>query len=290
MLTDFLRQGLHDGISMDRYIRDPAPEPSLSKGIISTMLEKSPLHAKLEHPRLNPCLREDESSRADLGTAVHSRILGGEKAIVVVSAEDWKTKAAREQRDAARADGKTPILTCDADRLEAIAASVTSKLTLAGMPFSKAKCEQTGIWQDDDGIWCRMRPDMVWDKVIGDLKTSTNASPQNWIRTTLNRTDYPIQASHYTRGMSKIDGVKREFRFVVVELLPPHACSIVALDPEYLVIANEKCTAARKMWAHCLKTNEWPGYSTEVFYARCPSWEMATDDTEITIDGEKFAA
>ena len=93
------------------YIADPAPEPSLSSSLAHTLITQTPIHAFMRHPRLNPGAPREESNKMDIGTIAHGLLLeGDESRIVLIEAEDWRTKEAKEQRDQAYADGKVPLL------------------------------------------------------------------------------------------------------------------------------------------------------------------------------------
>ena len=96
------------------YHADPAPSPSFSASLGKVILDQSPLHAYLAHPRLGGAKREPTSAM-EFGTLVHKLILGEGTSIVSVNADTWKTTAARTARDEARAAGKLAVLTADID-------------------------------------------------------------------------------------------------------------------------------------------------------------------------------
>src|SRR5271156_5921927 len=121
-----LQQGLH-ALSMDVYQSDPCPAPSLSSGIANILLTQSPAHARLAHPRLNPAYQRETDSRMDIGSIAHAMLLErDESAVVIVDAPDWRTKAAKEARDGAWAEGKHAIL---AHKFEAVQSMVVAALT-----------------------------------------------------------------------------------------------------------------------------------------------------------------
>src|SRR6266571_488600 len=63
-------------LTAEQYHADPAPTASLSSSVASILLDQSPLHAWLAHPRLNHSyVREDANSRFDLGSAAHMMLL-----------------------------------------------------------------------------------------------------------------------------------------------------------------------------------------------------------------------
>src|SRR4029077_4574623 len=94
----------------EAYQADPCPVASLSAGIVDLLIRESPLHAWHAHPKLNPDYQPQVDSRFDIGTAAHALLFEGMDNAVIVEADDWRTKAARETGDAIRAAGKLPLL------------------------------------------------------------------------------------------------------------------------------------------------------------------------------------
>jgi hypothetical protein len=96
-------------LTAENYHADPAPVASLSSSIANILIDQSPLHAYLAHPRLNLRYQREEDSRFDLGSAAHMMLLERrEDKIVRVQAKDWRTNAAKDARAAAQATGSTP--------------------------------------------------------------------------------------------------------------------------------------------------------------------------------------
>lgn len=260
------------------YHADPCPAPSLSSSVARVLVECSPLHAWTAHPRLNPAHVREESEAFDLGTAVHAYLLEGADNFAIIDAPDWRTKAAKEARDAAREEGKVPLLAHRwADvRGMAAAARESFKSCERPTPLTAGAPERTLIWREGP-VWCRARLDWLHDdhRTIDDLKsTSVTANPEVWTRTLFN-TGYDLQAAWYLRGLKAVTGQDARFRFVVIETTPPYACSLIGLSPEALMLAEKKCLMALELWAACLETNVWPGYPTRVCYAELPGYEEA---------------
>ncbi len=279
MSTEPLTEGLHFDVPMERYIADPCVNPSISKGIIHSLISKSPAHAKYDHPRLNPDRPPDDSSRADLGSAIHSAILGG--ADIVYGEEefkDWRKKAAQQFRTEARENGQIPLLY--AQRPEVEMAAKEADVLLKSLPSwdGNMKTEGTMIWKDDEN-WKRGRFD-IWmrdmDTLI-DVKTTASADPSNWIRNTLFGTGYDIQAEHYTDGIVATEGLKKrpKFLFLLVEIKPPFCCSLVGLDPAFSDLARRKVKKGTEIWQECMERNYWPGYSQMPHWAELPGWHEA---------------
>ena len=64
-----------------------------------------------------------------------------------------------------------------------------------------------------------------------------------------------------------------EWRYIVQEVKPPYALSVVALSAGALDMAERKAKAAIKLWDRCMKEDRWPGYPSEVYYVDPPAYE-----------------
>ena len=272
-------------ISEAEYHADPVgPAPSLSSSIARALLSESPLHGWWQHPRLNASHEEDNSEIFDLGKACHAFLLEGETGFVIVDAKDWRTKDAQSARDAARLEGKIPLLASKWQDVQDMAVAARRQLgehEAMPIPFAGGKPEQTLIWREREGeIWCRARLDWLHDdhSAIDDLKTTAaSANPDAWSRTMFGAGS-DIQAAFYLRGLKAISGGGArgtEFRFVVQENFKPFALSVISLSPAALDLAERKVKRAIMLWEHCLTAGRWPGYPLQTCYAELPPWEEA---------------
>jgi hypothetical protein len=265
--------GIHTMPAVD-YHRDPCPEPSLSSSIVKTICLASPLHAHHEHPRLNPAAVDDDSEAMDIGTAAHALFLEGAAAIAVVDAKDWRTNAAKEARDVARAAGRIPLLSKSWAAVQAMVAEARGQLARhqdgGAAMFTNGHAEQTLIWREDD-VWCRARLDWLRPGAIDDYKTtSASANPDVWTRSMF-FAGVDIQAAWYLRGLRAITGHEDTiFRFAVQETFEPYALSVIGLGPDALMLAEKKCLYALDVWRACRKADAWPGYPTRTAWASLP--------------------
>jgi hypothetical protein len=258
------------------YVRDPAPQPSLSASLAHILTSQSPLHAKLAHPRLNPAWQPHDASRFDIGTVAHQVLLEGHWSNVVsVDAEDWRTKSAKETRDSARAQGKIAILArqrADVENMVAVARDAIGRSDVLASVFANGTPEQTLVWQEG-GIWLRCRPDWMGDGVIVDYKTTAgSAEPTGWTRSGLLANGYDLQAAINLRGVKALTGKEPTFVFLVQECEAPYAVSLVGMEPAFLAFAERKLDAAFHAWQRCLTTGEWPGYPSQVCYMELPAY------------------
>lgn len=279
-------QGIYT-VDATTYHRDDlgVDAPMLSASIATILLRQSPKHAHAAHPKLGG-FPSEESETFDLGSAAHALILeGSEDCYVVVEANDWRTNAAKDQRDKARADGKIPLLLRQVENVRSMARIVRSNIAQFEddpMPLMHGKPEQTLVW-NDGGVWCKARIDWLHDDLmtIDDLKTgAVSAKPDAWTRTLYGRGG-DLQAAFYLRGLMHLGqdtfgpGHDPTFRWIVAENTYPYATSVISLSPEGLTHANAQVEEAIQTWRKCLQTDNWPAYPTRTCYVDPPAWALA---------------
>lgn len=181
-MTQITKPGLYPDISNEDYHADPCPEPSLSSSLAKLIVNKTPAHAKLAHPKLNPDYEPTVSNQFDLGSVAHAMMLHDDRDIVVLDYDAYRSKAAKADRDEARAKGKIPILAAQYETACAMVRAGRAQLDQheeAWEAFRKGygQPEQTLIWRDgpeNAPIWCRMRLDWKPNNgnVFWDYKTT----------------------------------------------------------------------------------------------------------------------
>lgn len=277
------------------YHADP-DGPTLSSSIAKLIVQASPLHAWTAHPRLNPDWRPDDRSTFDMGRVIHGVFLEGQAAVEIIDAPDYKTKAAQEARDAARAAGKTPILTKQWPDVQRAVLAVSDHLLVghkADPPLFRDGQGEVCVRWNDAGVECRALLDWLRDDrlAVDDLKCTTrSANPRQWARQ-LFSLGYDMQAEFYTRGVELLTGVRPVFRLAVVEISPPYAVSVIGLSPDAQVLARKKVDLALEVWRRCMDSGEWPGYPADVAYATLPAWEeSAWLDFELELEARGVTA
>ncbi len=270
-------------MTAETYHSDPCPVPSLSSGAIRKMLERTPRHAYCEHPRLGGQRDESGSPAMTLGTVVHALILGAGRDFIVIDADNYRTKAAQEARDAAAARGLTPIIRDQYEKARAMAASAQrelNQLPLVGDALVAGRPEIVAIWREGE-TWCRSMMDLCPTAIdsdgwwtIYDLKTTQMALDPNTIARHLVASGYDVQAAFYCRGLESLLGpaARVRFRFLFVESDSPHLCAAFVGSGEMQTTGEQKVIAGISIWQRCIATNNWPGYSTDVLRLEPPKF------------------
>lgn len=278
--------GLHDDVPDATYHADPFITPSLSSSVAKAIIAQSPRHAWFKHPRLNKALLdevEEPTPAMEAGTAAHKVIIGKGREIKEIVADNYRTKAAQEARDAARATGMVPILShrMAGIRLQREAFFDQIQGTEVADLFNAGMGEVTGFWEDLESVWCRMRIDWLPNKAregghvsIVDVKTTAgSAAPEDWQQNAFNL-GFDLQDAFYQRGIRElIPGVRSvQMFFVVLEQEPPNGLSIFKFGGQAYAEAEACVDMAVSLWSTCLGQNKWPGYQAATTFIDPPKW------------------
>jgi len=280
-------------VTAAEYHADPAPEPSLSSSIAKLLLDRSPRHARLAHPRLGG-VSGPGTPTMDRGTLIHLLVLGKGSEIEVIDADDWRPKWARDARDAAREAGKLPVLSGALVDAAAAATAIKRELTAGGVLLD-GDSEVAMLWQEEaeqGAIWCRGMVDHMVPVdgrlCLYDLKTIHSAHPDDCTRSAINF-GYDIQQEAYTRGAElTFPGYagRVEFRFLFAEAEPPYGVTVATLDALMQQRGRRRWAEAVQTWSRCLATDEWPGYAREPVTLWSPGWLLQRESEAAEARGE----
>lgn len=250
--------------------------PSLSRSVIQTMVQKSPAHARAEHPKLNPLWSREDKTAFDVGTVCHQLLLDGAAGVQVIAHDSWRTNAAKEARDDARAHGFVPLLEHEWEQVDAMMTAVREQLAQRHDDpplFTDGSPEVTLAWEDS-GVLCRARLDWLTAdrRTVDDFKTSSDAEPFKFSRGSFYNHGYDLQAAWYRRGVRACFGTDPVFRLAVVEKQAPYQLIVFDAAPDVLALAEAKIEWALATWKTCLETGEWPGYPARTHSVTLPPW------------------
>jgi len=281
--------GLYYDVPAAVYHADPCPAPSLSSGVLRTILNQSIEHAALEHSRIGGSKRETTPAM-NLGSVVHSLLAGESSDLVLGDFDSYRSAAAREWRTSIEASGKTPVLERDIEDARPIAKAVREKagVGISNDPFaSHGRSEVTTIWREGDA-WCRARFDrLVIDPNgyadIWDWKTTSDISDRA-IERAIAGMGYHIQAAFYLRGLAAVlprYAGRLSFIFCFVETAPPYLVRRVTLSPTFQAIGRKKVSEGLALWQRAIATNDFRAPAFETLEVEAPAY--LDEDDEITI-------
>lgn len=282
-------------LSDEDYFADRVGDrPCLSSSIAKILCAQSPAHAHAIHPRLGGHVRPP-TDEMELGTILHSMLLGSGAELAVVEFDDYKKKAAQETRDVARAEGKIPMLARKVERINLMLTAYNRQLDRMEITFS-GKSELAAVWEEPSScgpVLCKGKLDhfLPAQGLIYDLKTCASAHPDAISRSACNY-GYHLQQAAYTRAVEAIRpdlAGQVEMVFLFAETEYPFPLTVARADSALREIGERKWEAAVETWARCLDRGvdrkHWPAYSEDVVTMRAPSWELRANG----IDEEDFS-
>jgi hypothetical protein len=252
---------------------------AFSSSIAKIVIDQSPAHAR--HAQL---AGDRKATKAmDRGSVMHHLVLGKGKDFEILDYEDWRTKNAQRDRDAARAAGKTPILKDAFEAASFGAIAIMKELARRGIRLDGAS-EQAMTWEEESSsgiVVCKGMMDHVTADfgIIYDLKIIEDASPTSIERSAENF-GHGIQRAAYTSGAAKVRpdmAGRTRMRFIFAEPEPPHAVNIVELDGMFRELGSRRWRRAIETWGGCVKAKEWPAYGQDINSITAPSWALARE-------------
>lgn len=252
--------------------------PALSSTEARVILD-SP--AKYRWKKDNPPLI-DPSDKFDVGSAVHAKVLGAGYPVEVLDFPDYRTKAAQQARDEARATGLVPILKGKYVEVEAMAESVLAHPTARAL-FDQPGHAEASVFADVDGVPVRARFDFLPEqgerrRIAVDLKTTVDASVKAFEKSVASY-GYDVQRAWYIDALDVVTGpmphgMEPEMVFVAVEKEPPYLVAVHQLSMQWAEMGHTKAGRARELYAACTASGVWPGYSNEVQMLTPPVWSV----------------
>ena len=124
--------------------------------------------------------------------------------------------------------------------------------------------EGTGYFTEE-GAECKVRLDLFCPsaEVIIDLKSTMDASERGFAKS-VRQYGYDFQACWYLESLRKLGYSPKQFIFVCVEKTPPYVTACYTLEAYDIARHREPMRRACKLWASCVSSGIWPGYSDGV--------------------------
>ncbi len=276
-----LDAGIYFDIAAAEYFADPMPGPSLTQSLAKVILDKSPRHAWLKSPQLNPDWTPGESDGYDsdraIGNAAHAYMLGRGKHVEVMKFSNFRTKDAQEIRDEALDAGRVPILPHHNERANAMVDAALVQLEernllrifnpTGGNSEAVIACEYGGVWLRSMVDW--ISSDLC---TIADYKTGGMNCAPHAIDAKMKSGGVEIQAACHELILDTIDpsnAGRRRHIFVFQENDAPYALNAFPLSEEWMTFGRKQFAMAFDIWRECLSLNNWPLYPVD---SGCPPY------------------
>ena len=260
--------------------------------LLKVALAKTPAHAFRQYldPDREPTV---ETAAMRIGTLVHLALLEPRAFDeLLVTDKGTTTKAYQLGLAQAEADGRRLVQSKERDLAAAMADAIRSHPNVGGhFPIGGHELNELSLsWTTADKVKCRARLDAlrwtgsgVW---IGDLKSSADASPEEFGRSAVNF-NYLLQAAFYVDGVracgdsldelldlpaGTVASCPLAFEFVVVEKERPHSVARYVLTDDQLALGRRMCDRALALVEAARATDYWPGYDYAARPLELPPW------------------
>lgn len=282
-----IEAGIHFDIESAAYFADPMPGPSLTQSLAKVLLEKSPRHAWLKSPQLNPDWTPGETEGYDadraIGNAAHAYMLGRGKHVEVMKFTNFRSKDAQEVRDAAMDAGRVPILPHHDERARAMVDA--GRVQLAARKYDMLfKVPEYGrsevvIACRHDRLWLRAMVDWLGPngRIVADYKTGGMNCAPHAIDAKMKSGGVEIQAAMHELILDTIDpdnAGRRQHIFVFQENDAPYALSAFPLSEEWLTMGRKQLAMAIDQWRACMTSKHWPLYPIDASCPPYPGYQM----------------
>jgi hypothetical protein len=259
--------------------------------ISSTTLRKilkSP--ASLYSHLTSPAQIETDAMR--LGSIVHLALLEPAKFqsqyVLMPDLGDMRSPLNRKKRDEwkeLQAPGAVILTEDDYARIQGMIESVLRHPEACAL-LKNGKAEMSGFYRDPlTGIKCRVRPDLfdADSGVLIDLKTTKDCSYDEFSKSIWSFR-YDFQMAMYCEAIKLITGSPVNVPiFLAVEKEKPYEMAVYPVDfnSKLMRLGTQDYQKALVTLEHCIHTNQWRPYQTEMQVIDLPAW-VNEDDILIT--------
>ena len=239
---------------------------------------QSPLHA--QHELVNP---SEPSTAFVIGDAFHGLVLEQQRfdAEYALGLDRGKrTKADKEAWEEWLAEhpNQTALKPEEWEAVHAMREAVLDHPTAAEIMAGDGENEITMVWEDPiTGTLCKGRADRLTtlrgESVIADLKSTIDASPEGWGRSSA-RFLYHCQAAWYLAGANELAPLERRFLFICCEKKAPYGVTVQELNADALKAGAKLNRVYLRRWLKCIKTQQFTGYPDGVLNYGLPGWAL----------------
>lgn len=273
------RDGLVLGMDEDTYHGGPEFSSTAAKEIL-----KTPAHYK--HVYLDG--NREKKKAWDIGTAVHSKVLGVGAATVTCPPEllasngAMSTKAAKEWRAEQEAAGLIVVSVAEQQQVDAMAESVLAHDLARSWLEMPGHAEASMFATDPEtGIRLRCRFDYLPDddRAALDLKTTLDASRRGFMRRA-HELKYHMSRAFYLHTAELAGHARKEMVFIAVENTGHYPVGVYQFSFAQVQRGERKMREAIDLFKQCRDRNEWPAYSEDIEFLDEPHYAMYEDEED----------
>lgn len=220
--------GMHDISNEDYHCSAGISRSGISK------FKEDPLYYWGEYinPK-KPRAKEEKKRSLELGNAVHCYLLENEKfndCYTVIPKFSGKGSKKCKQEFIAEHNGKILLDQNDLEIIKATAGAVREHPDASLFLGEDSLVEKSFFWIDEDtGLLCKARPDIILGNLTIDLKT-TDKAPKKWFSRSIHNYDYHIQAAMILDAQKAVTGTEPQvFLFIACEPKYPYLVKVYPL-------------------------------------------------------------
>jgi len=271
MVSSALKSGAH----LDHYIHGERQTKSMALGsLVDTLVLEPEFY--------------DERYVMQPGTYETEKTTGrGDKKVTETIEKPWNlnSKTCKAMAEEIAATGKEIVSESDLEKASILRDALMASPE-AALAITEGEKQVSFVWVDEDtGVKCKGRADLVNATTIDDLKTSIDASPEGF-RRTIGKFLYYVQAGVYTAAWLQLTEIPKDFRFIVAETGDVPAVALYELDSVSMVAGVLMFRRALMNVARWLDTGV-EGYSPWWEPIEAPKWlvdyEINVADVEVEL-------
>lgn len=237
------------------------------------LIARSPLHYA--------AATGEETSAMEVGSAVHSMILGGKRVVQYVGEPDPETgelkKVVRRGKawEAFQREHAADLILTAGEYSDARAIADAVKASPLAMAALDGEHEVERAWRFGLRA-CAGRIDALTADGVTELKVSHTADPSRFVWHAL-RMGWLSQGAWYLDGCAAGGLALEHVRIVAVEPKWPHALTVFRLDADTIAKARATYRAWFERLLVCEASDEWPPYAQSEVVLSLPDNDVALD-------------
>lgn len=274
--------GVYRDFDTAAYFADPCIEPSLTQSIAKILIDQSPWHAMIAHPRLGVAREPEKYTPAKaIGNAAHKLMIGRGRDLAILPFNDFLSRSAKECRDEATKAGRLPVLEKHFDVAKAM--QRVARVQLDDHEACDVLTTGSGevmIAAEVSGFWFRALVDWLSADLrrVEDYKTTEASVAEHALPAKAERDGWHIQAAMQEWILDHIDpsnAGRRKSRFIAQEQYKPYALTVMELGEDWLTMGRKKLQYAMDLWAKSMTSGLWPGYAPQIVRPEFPGYAEA---------------
>jgi len=217
----------------------------------------------------------------------HAAILGDTDQLAIIDADNFRTKAAKEAKAEAEANGKIPVTAPQYSKLEPGSARIRQELKRFGIIFDGA-IEDRLEWEEETTTGATVQCSGVLDHWCGsgicDLKTGSEPVSVHKAIQLISSSHALLQDAAYKSALQAVHGIepeRNEFIFAFVQTQEPFSVTPVTLGGDFRELSALRWQRAVDRWSACLSKGTdrkyWPGPVDAVTPISAPGWMMSQE-------------